>query len=183
LFFAGATGPSLRSRSGVPARGEKSNPAMTTLTQQATHEAKRWVSDAGKFLVRPAIILKGYQLGNLRPDLLAGVTVAVVMLPQAIAYALIADLPPQMGLYTAIITSSVSALWGSSSHLRSGPTNPSSLLVLSVLTGAVVPGTPEYLVAAAVMGALAVHAVRRARARAAELEVLEARLGKRRERT
>jgi len=55
------------------------------------------------FFLRPTIIIRGYKAVNLRPDIIAGLTVAVILLPQAMAYALIAELPPQMGLYTAII--------------------------------------------------------------------------------
>ncbi len=64
---------------------------------------------------------------------LTGLTVAVVLLPQAIAYAMIAELPPQMGLYAAIVAAMVGALWGSSRHLHTGPTNATSLLVLASL--------------------------------------------------
>ena len=67
--------------------------------------------------------------------LIAGLTVAMVVVPQAMAYALIAELPPQMGLYTAIVAAIVGALWGSSNQLQTGPTNAASLLVLSILAG------------------------------------------------
>lgn len=85
---------------------------------------------------------------------MAGLTVAVILLPQALAYAVIAELPPQMGLYAAIVASIVAALWGSSSHLQTGPTNPSSLLVLSVLLAIALPGTPEYILAAGLMAVM-----------------------------
>jgi len=83
--------------------------------------------------------------------LIAGLTVAVVMLPQAIAYAMIAELPPEMGLYSAIIAAVVGALWGSSRHLHTGPTNAASLLVLASLLTVAPPGSPEFLVAAGYM--------------------------------
>ncbi|MCX7670276.1 MAG: SulP family inorganic anion transporter, partial [Anaerolineae bacterium] len=75
--------------------------------------------------------------------------------PQAIAYALIADLPPQTGLYTAIVGAIVGALWGSSHHLQTGPTNASSLLILPGLLAVATPGTPDYLRAAAMIAVLA----------------------------
>ena len=103
------------------------------------------------FFTRPARIFRAYRLDDLRPDLLAGLTVALVIVPQAIAYALIAELPPQMGLYSAIAGAIVGALWGSSNHLQTGPTNAASLLVLSVLLPLAAPGTPEYLAAAALL--------------------------------
>ncbi len=76
--------------------------------------------------------LLGYARGDLRPDALAGLTVAVMGIPQAMAYALIAGLPPIYGLYTAIITCSVAALLGSSSHLVTGPTNALCMVLLSL---------------------------------------------------
>lgn len=103
------------------------------------------------FLARPARIFRAYHTADLRPDILAGLTVALVIVPQAIAYALIAELPPQMGLYSAIAGAIVGALWGSSNHLQTGPTNAASLLVLSVLLPLAAPGTPEYLAAAALL--------------------------------
>lgn len=106
-------------------------------------------------LMRPAAILRGYRRADLIPDLIAGLTVAMVAVPQAIAYALIADLPPHTGLYTAIVGAIIGALWGSSHHLQTGPTNASSLLILSALLAAAAPGTPEYLMAAAMIAILA----------------------------
>jgi len=99
----------------------------------------------GNYFSRPLRILENYQRGYLRSDLVAGLTIAVIMLPQAMAFAIIADLPPQVGLYTAIVGSIVGALWGSSNQLQTGPTNTTSLLVLSVLLAVSPPGTPRYL--------------------------------------
>jgi SulP family sulfate permease len=87
--------------------------------------------------------------------LIAGLTVAIVMLPQAIAYALIAELPPEVGLYSAIVAAVVGALWGSSIHLHTGPTNTASLLVLTTLLPIAVPGTPEYIAAAGLLAVVA----------------------------
>lgn len=103
------------------------------------------------YLSRPWAILRAYRKADLRPDLIAGLTVAVVLLPQAIAYAMIAELPPQMGLYSAILGGIIGALWGSSSHLQTGPTNATSLLVLATLLAVAQPGTPDFLAAAAVL--------------------------------
>ncbi len=106
------------------------------------------------FLTRPAQIIRGYPRSALRPDLIAGLTVAVILLPQSIAYALIAGLPPQMGLYTAIIAALVGALWGSSNQLQTGPTNTASLLVLSSLLFVAKPGSPEFIAAAGLIALL-----------------------------
>jgi sulfate permease, SulP family len=74
-----------------------------------------------------------YSLGNARQDLLAGVTVAAISLPQAMAYALIAGVDPRFGLYSAIVITLVASIFGSSSHLINGPTNAISLVVFSAL--------------------------------------------------
>ncbi|MBN1246283.1 MAG: STAS domain-containing protein [Anaerolineae bacterium] len=109
------------------------------------HISLRAVTD---FFLQPVHLFRSYELSNLRPDLIAGLTVAVILLPQAIAYALIAELPPQTGLYAAIVAAIVGALWGSSHHLQTGPTNALSLLLLSTLLTIVTPGTAEYVVLA-----------------------------------
>jgi SulP family sulfate permease len=98
------------------------------------------------FFLQPVRIIRVYRLGNLRLDLVAGLTVAVILIPQAIAYAFIAELPPQVGLYTAIVAAIVGALWGSSNQLQTGPTNAISLLVFSALVTFATPGTLEFLI-------------------------------------
>jgi sulfate permease, SulP family len=74
-----------------------------------------------------------YSWAKARPDLLAGVTVAAISLPQAMAYALIAGVDPRFGLYSAIVVTLVASIFGSSSHLINGPTNAISLVVFSAL--------------------------------------------------
>jgi SulP family sulfate permease len=74
-----------------------------------------------------------YSWGKTRNDLLAGVTVAAISLPQAMAYALIAGVDPRFGLYSAIVITLVASIFGSSSHLINGPTNAISLVVFSAL--------------------------------------------------
>jgi len=74
-----------------------------------------------------------YSWGNARSDLLAGVTVAAISLPQAMAYALIAGVDPRFGLYSAIVITLVASIFCSSSHLINGPTNAISLVVFSAL--------------------------------------------------
>jgi SulP family sulfate permease len=71
----------------------------------------------------------------LRRDVIAGLTVAAIAVPQAMAYAQIAGLPPQYGLYTAFVVTMLGSLFGSSSHLITGPTNAISLVVFSALAG------------------------------------------------
>jgi SulP family sulfate permease len=115
------------------------------------HPVVKHLQSITRFLTQPVRIIRGYRRAYLRPDLIAGLTVAVVMLPQAMGYAMIAGLPVRMGLYTAIVGSIVSALWGSSHQLQTGPTNAISLLVLSTLLGGAEPGSPDYLAAAGLL--------------------------------
>jgi SulP family sulfate permease len=77
--------------------------------------------------------LREYSWSALRADALAGLTVAAVAVPQAMAYALIAGIPPEYGLYTAIVMTAVGALFCSSKQLINGPTNAISIAVLSAL--------------------------------------------------
>jgi SulP family sulfate permease len=79
--------------------------------------------------------LRNYSLQTLTSDTMAGLTVAAVAVPQAMAYAQIAGLPPQYGLYTAIVMTTVGALLDSSKQLINGPTNAISIAVLSALVG------------------------------------------------
>jgi sulfate permease, SulP family len=116
--------------------------------QKTLSRLQGWLNDDGAYFLRPWDIIKSYTPDMLRPDLMAGLTVAVVLLPQAIAYAMIAELPPQVGLYTAVVGAIFGALWGSSKFLQTGPTNASSLLVLATLLSVAQPGTPEFLAAA-----------------------------------
>ncbi len=106
------------------------------------------------FVARPVDLFRTYDRGNLRPDLVAGATVAVILIPQAIAYALIAELPPQMGLYAGITAAIVGALWGSSNHLHTGPTNAISLLILSILLGSAATDPGELVILAGLMAVM-----------------------------
>lgn len=82
----------------------------------------------------PAVgALRGYGADDARADFVAGMTVAAVAVPQAMAYALVAGLPPAYGLYTAIVMTAVGALFDSSRQLINGPTNALSIAVLSVV--------------------------------------------------
>lgn len=74
-----------------------------------------------------------YSGAAARADLIAGLTVAAVAVPQAIAYALVAGVPPEYGLYTAIVMTAIGAFFASSRQLINGPTNAISIAALSVL--------------------------------------------------
>src|SRR5216683_7077467 len=77
--------------------------------------------------------LRHYSWRALGADLMAGLTVATVAVPQAMAYATLAGMPPQYGLYTAIVMTAVGALLDSSRQLINGPTNAISIALLSAL--------------------------------------------------
>lgn len=94
--------------------------------------------------------LRTYTLMDLRADTVAGATVAAVAVPQAMAYGLVAGVPPEHALYTAIVMTAVGALFDSSRHLINGPTNAISIALLSAL--AIVP--PERHIEGAVLLAL-----------------------------
>lgn len=80
-----------------------------------------------------------------RDDMFAGFVGASIVLPQAIAFAAIAGLPPEYGLYTAMITPIVAALFGASWHAVSGPTTAISALVFAALADGYQPGSPEFI--------------------------------------
>lgn len=83
---------------------------------------------------------------TLNADLVAGLTGAIIALPQGVAFAMIAGMPPIYGLYTAMITPIVAALFGSSRQLVSGPTTPISIVVFSAISGlGAVEFTPEFV--------------------------------------
>ena len=82
---------------------------------------------------------------TLRADVLAGLLGAVLVLPQGIAFATLAGLPPEYGLYTAIVPCIVAALWGSSWHVMSGPTNANSLALFAMLSPLALAFSPAYI--------------------------------------
>lgn len=91
--------------------------------------------------------------GGVRGDVLAGITVALVMIPQALAYAKLAGLPPEVGLYAALVPTVIAALFGSCGQLSSGPVALTSLLV----GASIVPlaaGDPSQLLMLALLLAL-----------------------------
>ena len=82
---------------------------------------------------------------TIKSDLISGLTVAIVVVPQAVAFASIAGMPPQYGLYAGMIPPIIAAFFGSSWHLMSGPTTAASIVLLSSLSVFAEPLTPEYV--------------------------------------
>ncbi len=113
------------------------------------------LTPASLYLKRPFKLLKGYNREDIQPDLIAGLTVAVILLPQAIAFATIANLPPQMGLYSAIIGAIFAALWGSSGQIHNGPANAISLLVFSSLQNSNITDPTQIMIAAGLLAIMA----------------------------
>ena len=99
-----------------------------------------------------------YSAGSARADFIAGLTVALVLVPQSMAYAQLAGLPAYYGLYAAFLPVMVAALWGSSSQLGTGPVAVVSLLTASALAPLAATGSQQF-VALAVMLALLVGIV------------------------
>ncbi len=82
---------------------------------------------------------------TLRADALAGLLGALLVLPQGFAFATLAGLPPEYGLATAIVPCAVAALFGSSLHVVSGPTNMISLALFATLAPLALVGSPAYI--------------------------------------
>lgn len=82
---------------------------------------------------------------SLRQDLLVGLSGAILALPQSIAYALIAGLPAEYGLYAAIVPVLVACLWGSSWHLICGPTAAISIVLYASISPLAVAGSADYI--------------------------------------
>ena len=93
-------------------------------------QALYWEDTSMEFSTK---IFKRYFRGKFRSDLSAGLTVAMIVIPQAMAYAAIAGINPIYGLFTAIIPTIIAALFGSFPYLITGPTNPTALVTASLL--------------------------------------------------
>lgn len=95
--------------------------------------------------------MKVYDPAAFQKDSIAGLTVAVILIPQAMAYAMLAGLPPVYGLYAAAVTPAVGGLWGSLRQLATGPIAITSLLVMTALSSFAPAGSPEYIELALVL--------------------------------
>jgi SulP family sulfate permease len=95
------------------------------------------------FSLRP-VWWSGVNRRSMKADFWAGLTNAIVVLPQGIAFALIAGLPPVYGIYTAIVPAIVAGFFGSSLHLISGPNTAVSLAIFAAVSPLVEPGSAQY---------------------------------------
>lgn len=82
---------------------------------------------------------------SVHADAMAGLVGAAIVLPQGVAFAAIAGMPPEYGLYTSMVPAVIAALFGSSWHLVSGPTTAASLIMFASLSGIATPGSAEYV--------------------------------------
>ncbi|HQU02798.1 MAG TPA: SulP family inorganic anion transporter, partial [Acetobacteraceae bacterium] len=80
-----------------------------------------------------------------KSDLTAGLTGAMIVLPQGVAFATIAGLPPEYGLYAAMVPAVIAALFGSSWHLVSGPTTAISIALFASISPLAEPGSPQFI--------------------------------------
>ncbi len=97
---------------------------------------------------------RSYHRADLPSDLVAGLIVAIVLVPQSIAYAMLAGLPAQVGLYAGVLPLAIYAVWGSSSSLAVGPVAIISLLVGSALSQLAIVGSSQYIAYAVTLALL-----------------------------
>jgi sulfate permease, SulP family len=109
--------------------------------------AVRWNQRAMFFAKRffPFLCWPRPTLRTLRHDAWAGITVGLVLVPQALAYSTLAGMPPHTGLYAALLPSIVGMLWGSSALLAVGPVALTSILVFGSLSSMAAPGSPQWI--------------------------------------
>ena len=98
--------------------------------------------------------LEGYDITGFKRDILAGLTVALVLSPQSMAYAELAGLPPYYGLYASFLPPMIAALFGSSRQLATGPVAVVSLLTATTLEPLATAGSQHYIAYAVLLALL-----------------------------
>src|SRR5690606_32823089 len=98
--------------------------------------------------------LKGYPRQHLPNDLVAGVITAVMLIPQGLAYAILAGLPPEVGLYASVLPPIIYALLGTSRTMSVGPVSVAALLVANALAASAAGGSDAYLADALLLAML-----------------------------
>lgn len=98
--------------------------------------------------------LPNYTRQTFSGDIVAGITVAIMIIPQSMAYALLAGLSPEIGLYASIVPMMLYALFGSSRYLAVGPVALVSLMTASVMGGVTASGHVDYHTGALVIALL-----------------------------
>ncbi|MDO8989160.1 MAG: SulP family inorganic anion transporter [Sideroxyarcus sp.] len=108
---------------------------------KTTHSRNYWLNRLFPFLQWKHLVDKQ----STRADLIAGITGALIVLPQGVAFATIAGMPPEYGLYAAMVPAIIAALFGSSWHLVSGPTTAISIAVFAAMSPLADPGSPQFI--------------------------------------
>ncbi len=111
-------------------------------TNTVTKESKRTIKSFFPILEW----LPNYQGSLLRGDVIAALTLWALLVPEAMAYAGIAGMPPETGLYAAPLALIAYAIFGTSRHLDVGPSSAVAALSFSVVVGLAVAGSPEFIV-------------------------------------
>ncbi|PYZ94875.1 sodium-independent anion transporter [Salipaludibacillus keqinensis] len=96
-------------------------------------------------LAKSLLLPEAYNKRLLQRDIIAGITVLVMLVPQSMAYAMLAGLPPVMGLYASTIPLLIYALLGASRYLAVGPVAMASILVFAGVSVLAEPGSPQYI--------------------------------------
>jgi anti-anti-sigma factor len=107
-----------------------------------------------KFIATYFDWLIGYNSKSLKADILSGLTVALVLIPQSMAYAELAGLPPYYGLYASFLPPMIAALFGSSRQLATGPVAMVSLLTATTLEPLAIAGSQQYIAYAVLLALL-----------------------------
>lgn len=117
----------------------------STMPTLSTSSLQRYLQRLLQMLFRIHYWLRFITPQNMKYDFWAGLTGAVVVLPQGIAFSLIAGLPPEFGLYSAIVVQIIAGFFGSSLHMVTGPTVALSIVIPGILQSYAVIGSPQYI--------------------------------------
>ncbi len=126
----------------------KAAPGIKMAATMLQNILSKYASSCPLWVYRVFPFLRWWPMVNAdttRSDTMAGLTGALIVLPQAVAFATIAGLPPEYGLYAAMAPAVVAALFGSSWHLVSGPTTAISIAVFASVSPFAHPGSPEFI--------------------------------------
>lgn len=99
--------------------------------------------------------VRNYNKDWLRPDIIAGITVGAFLIPESIAYVSLANLPPEIGLYSAMVAVFVYMIFGTSRQLSIGPLSTLSILVGSTLGSLMIPNAAQYALIVSLVAVIA----------------------------
>jgi sulfate permease, SulP family len=138
---------------GVLAMRDAPEPLVNKPSRPAAVQTVRGQSERYKW-PRFSTLSESYRTANLRQELIAGLTVAALIVPQGMAYALLAGLPPVMGLYASILPMIVYALTGTGRQTSVGPVTVDSLMLVLGLSTLAMAGTPSFIALAVLLTAV-----------------------------